>query len=149
MIFNLQNPYEHQAFKEKVNDLYQRRKVVEVKVISPTRSMAQNRYLFLLLGYFGLKKGYTTEEVKEIFFKRTCNADIFEKEVIDKFTGEVHKVMRSTAELSTAEMTKAIDKFRNWSAMVADEYLPDANEKGFLLRCQQEIERNNEYLAIK
>ncbi len=54
--------------------------------------------------------------------------------------------LRSSAELTTGEMTLSIDRFRNWSASVAGIYLPAANEQQMLIYAQQEIERNNEFI---
>lgn len=54
--------------------------------------------------------------------------------------------LRSSAELTTGEMTLSIDRFRNWSASVAGIYLPAANEQQMLIYAQQEIERNKEFI---
>jgi hypothetical protein len=54
--------------------------------------------------------------------------------------------LRSTAELTTAEMTTAIERFRNWSSAVAGIYLPSANEQEFLIHCKQIIEENKEFI---
>ena len=54
--------------------------------------------------------------------------------------------LRSSAELTTGEMTLSIDRFRNWSASVAGIYLPSANEQQMLIFAQQEIERNKEFI---
>ena len=54
--------------------------------------------------------------------------------------------LRSSAELTTAEMSLSIDRFRNWSASVAGIYLPSANEQQMLVYAQQEIERNREFI---
>lgn len=145
MIYNLQNEYDIPKFKEYVNKLYNERAIVEVKKRHPNRSLAQNSYLHLLLGYFGNEYGCSLEEAKIDFYKRTCNRDLYERKVVNKHGKEV-KFLRSSSELTTAEMTLSIDRFRNWSSSVAGIYLPAANEHQMLIYAQQEIERNKEFI---
>ena len=144
-IFNLQNEYDIPKVKAFVNKLFQERAVVEVKKKLPNRTLAQNSYLHLLLGFFGSQYGCSLEEAKIDFYKRTCNRDLFERKMINKMGREV-TYLRSSAELTTGEMTLSIDRFRNWSASVAGIYLPAANEQQMLVYAQQEIERNNEFI---
>lgn len=145
MIYNLSNPYEQQGFLDHVTKLLDAGAMVELKKKSPKRSLAQNAYLHLILGYFGSEYGASLDEVKVDFFKRECNRDIFERESVNK-KGKTVKYLRSSAELTTAEMTLAIERFRNWSASVAQIYLPSPNEEQFLAYCEQEIERNKMYV---
>ena len=145
MIFNLNNPFEHDKFKQYVNKLYRQRAIVEVRKKLPNRTLAQNSYLHLLLGYFGSEYGCSLEEVKIDYYKRTCNRDLFERKTVNKKGKEV-TYLRSSAELTTGEMTLSIDRFRNWSASVAGIYLPAVNEQQMLIYAQQEIERNKEFI---
>lgn len=145
MIFNLNNPFEHDKFKQYVNKLYRQKAVVEVRKKLPNRTLAQNSYLHLLLGYFGSEYGCSLDEAKIDFYKRTCNRDLFERKKVNRKGKEV-TYLRSSAELTTGEMTLSIDRFRNWSASVAGIYLPAVNEQQMLIYAQQEIERNNEFI---
>ena len=145
MIFNLNNSFEHDRFKEYVNQLYKQKAIVEVKKKLPNRTLAQNSYLHLLLGYFGGEYGCSLGEAKIDFYKRTCNRDLFERKTVNKKGNEV-TYLRSSAELTTGEMTLSIDRFRNWSASVAGIYLPAANEHQMLIYAQQEIQRNQEFI---
>lgn len=145
MIYNLTNEYEVPKFKEKVAKLLSEQATVELKKVYPKRSLAQNNYLHLLLGYFGSEYGLSIEEVKLDIFKRTCNPDLFKRSGTNK-KGLRVEFLRSTAELSTAEMTTAIERFRNWSSAVAGIYLPSANEQEFLIHIRQVIEENKEYI---
>ena len=70
MIFNLRNPFEKDKFKEYVVKLYHTRAVVEVKKKLPNRTLAQNRYFYLLLGWFSCETGYSVDEVKIDIFRR-------------------------------------------------------------------------------
>lgn len=145
MIFNLSNEYDRPKFKEYANKLFKEGCAVELKKKSPTRTLAQNSYLHVLLSYFASEYGCSSDEVKVDFFKRTCNKDLFERTRTNKKGNEV-KYLRSSAELTTSEMTLAIDRFRNWSSSVAGVYLPAANEGQAILYAQQQIERNQEFL---
>ena len=107
MIFDLKNEYQIPKFKEYVNKLFSERAVVEVKKKLPNRTLAQNSYLHLLLGYFGSEYGCSLDEAKIDFYKRTCNRDLFERKTINK-KGEEVTYLRSSAELTTGEMTLSI-----------------------------------------
>lgn len=145
MIFNLDNPYEVQGFKEYVNKLFTQKGVVEVKKRLPNRTLKQNSYLHLLLGFFACETGYSLEEVKLDYFKKMCNRDLFERKKINKQGIEITH-MRSSSELTTGEMTTAIERFRNYSQAQAGIYLPAPNENQFLIHIQQEIQRNKEFI---
>lgn len=145
MIFNLQNEYDIPKFKEYVNKLFEARAIVEVKKKLPNRTLSQNSYLHLLLGYFAAEYGCSADEAKVDFFKRGCNRDLFERRAVNR-RGEEVAFLRSSAELTTGEMTLAIDRFRNWSAAQAGIYLPGPNETDMLLYAQQQIERSKEFL---
>lgn len=145
MVFNLKNEYEVPKFKEYVNKLFAERSVVEVKKKHPGRTIAQNSYLHLLLGYFASEYGCSMEEAKLDFYKRTCNTDLYERQAVNK-KGRQVKFLRSSSDLSTAEMNLSIERFRNWSASVAGIYLPSPEERQMLLFAQQEIERNREFI---
>lgn len=145
MIFNLSNSYERQKFKEYCNMQYEEGGIVEVKRKHRRRSLSQNSYLHLLLGYFASEFGYSLEEVKYDIFKRKCNPDIFKVERVNK-RGKKVTALRSSRDLDTAEMTTAIERFRNWSSAVAGLYLPSPGEEQALIYAQQQIEKYEQYL---
>lgn len=145
MIFNLNNEYEIPKFKEYVNKLYEQKAIVEVKKKLPNRSTQQNRYFYLILSWFACETGYSLEEVKLDYFKKTCNRDLFVRKKINKKGNEVTYV-RSSSDLDTLEMTTAIDRFRNYASAQAGIYLPSPNESQFLTYIEQEIERSKEFI---
>lgn len=145
MTYNLDNPYELQEAKSYLADLASKGGWIEIKRKAKQRSLAQNRYLYLILGYFAAEYGVSIEEAKIDFFKRTCNKELFEVKGVNKQGREV-TFLRSSASLTTAEMTLAIERFRNWSSAKAQIYLPSANESDFLAWCEKEIERNKEFV---
>lgn len=139
MIYDLCNPYDREKFKRRVNALYQRQNVVELSEHKPRRSTPQNSYLHLLLGMFAMETGNTLEFVKQEYFKRLVNPDLFVERRYDKYLGEI-EVLRSSRDLNTEEMTTAIERFRNWSASEADIYLPAPNEQEFLDSIEREMQ---------
>ena len=79
------------------------------------------------------------------FYKRTCNRDLFERKKVNKKGKEI-TYLRSSAELTTGEMTLSIDRFRNFASSEAGIYLPSSSERDFLIHIQQTIENNKEFL---
>ena len=145
MIFNLNNEYEKQKFKEYVNAQFCKGGIVEVKRKHHTRSTSQNAYLHLILGYYASKFGYSLDEVKFELFKKKINPDIFERKAINRRGQEVTSY-RSSKFLDTAEMTLAIERFRNYSSAVSGLYLPAPHENDALIYAQQQVERYQEFL---
>ena len=84
MIFNLNNPFEAESYKDYCNMQYKKGGIVEVKRRHKKRSSSQNAYLHVLLGYFASELGYTLDEVKFDYFKKECNSDIFLRKRINK-----------------------------------------------------------------
>ncbi|WP_418938804.1 hypothetical protein [Leyella stercorea] len=109
------------------------------------RSIAQNSYLHVCLAYFASEFGYNLEEVKYNIFKKIVNQDIFSKQRLSK-RGQMVTYWRSTADLDTKELTDAIERFRNYSAMVAGLYIPEPNEESALLEAQKQIALYEKYL---
>lgn len=146
MLYNLSNPLQREQFKARSAMLLDKSNgIVELTEKKPRRSNQQNAYLHVILGYFAMETGNTLEWVKQQYFKKLVNADIFIREQEDKWLGSM-KVLRSSADLDSAEMTTAIDRFRNWSSSEAGIYLPSANEEDMLSLMEIEISRYKQYL---
>lgn len=140
MIYNTSNPVERQKAITRIKKLLDNKSVIEITEKKPTRTIKQNRYLHLILGFFGSETGYTLEEVKQEIFKKIVNPALF-------YEGEVGELVqierwRSTADLDTLEMTQAIEKFRDYSSAEAGIYLPSPDEKDFLLQIEIELKNN-------
>lgn len=120
-------------------------KVFELTEKKPKRSLSQNAYLHVIIGYFAAQTANTLEWVKREYYKKLVNPDTFIRTKEDRFMGSV-EYLRSSADLDTAEMTLSIDRFRNWSAAEAGIYLPAPDEERLLQLAQMEIERNKDFL---
>ena len=145
MTFNLQNPLDAQNARVRLEYLISHKKVIELTEKKPKRTLSQNAYLHLLLGYFASQTGLTLEWVKQQYYKKLCNPDIYIGEKDDMFLGRV-KYVRSSAELRTDEMNLSIERFRNWSSSEAGIYLPDPTRQAEIDAMQIEVERYKVYL---
>ena len=146
MLYDLSNDLHAENFKRRCNLLYKKRCVVDLTEKKPQRTARQNGYLHAALGYFGMQFGYSSEEVKQWYFKETCNRELFVREIRDRFTGESRIKLRSSADLSTEEMTLAIERFRDWAAQVAGVYIPSPDEHRLVQQMEIETERAKQYL---
>ena len=144
MLYDLSNSYQAAEFRDKVKQVLEQGWVVELKRKFPKRTLPQNNLLHLWLGYFASEYGCSLDEAKVEYYKKLCNKDIFEVEVTNK-RGQTVKVLRSSADLTTEEMSKSMDRFRNW-AMMGGIPLPQPEDKEFILHCQREIERYKSYV---
>lgn len=144
MIYDLSNALHLESFKLRCNALVKKRVIVELTERKPRRTSQQNRYLYVIIGLLASELGETTEYVKEQYFKRLCNPEIFIRTKEDQFRGNI-EVVRSTGDLDTAEMSTAIDRFRNWAA-TEGYYLPSPEDDAMLAMAEREIIRNNTYL---
>ena len=146
MVYNLSNALDAQNAETRLQQLKKKGCVIELTEKKPKRSIKQNSYLHLILGYFATQTGDTPEWVKQQYFKKLCNPDIFIGERHDRFLGTV-KYIRSSSELTTDQMNMAIERFRNWAAAEAGIYLPDplSHEEILLMQIEVEKHRSNLY----
>ena len=144
MIYNLSSPLDKANFLLRTKKLAESGKVIELTEKKPRRSLPQNKYLHVLLAYFGTQTGNTLEWVKQQYYKKLVNPDLFIREKEDKYLGKI-KVLRSSADLDTSEFSLSIERFRNWASQ-AGIYLPRADEYIIIQQMEIEIERNKEYL---
>ena len=145
MLYDLSNPLQLNNFIARCEVLKKKSCIVELKEKKPIRTLAQNKYLHVCLGYFGALTGYTIEHVKEQYFKKLVNPEIFVREIDDKFLGKA-KILRSSASLDSAEMTTAIERFRDWAVQTAGIYIPSVKERDLIIQMEIDIERNKTYL---
>jgi hypothetical protein len=146
MIYNLVNEIERQQAKDRLDWLISKNKRIEVKELRGKRTTPQNAYLHLLLSFFALEVGETLEFIKQDIFKKKVNSDLFKTERKNPKSGKIREDWRSSAELSTKELTDAIDRFKNWSVKHTGIRLPEANEQQFLDYIQNEIDKNKQWI---
>lgn len=144
-LFDLSNPLHAQNFRRRSDALLTKRCVVELTEKKPQRTTQQNRYLHAALGYFGALTGNPLEYVKRYYFKAHCNPELFIIVKHDPLLGKV-KTLRSSADLTTEEMTVAIERFRDWAAQEAEIYIPSPEEHHLVQLMEVEASRAKQYL---
>jgi hypothetical protein len=137
MKFNLAVPREAKQASDYLGRLQEKQNIVEVKRVSPGRTLSQNSYLHLLIGAFGNHFGYTLEEAKLIY--KELNHEIY------RYRKKERIFWRSSADLNKEEMAKTIDVFMRKSAE-AGYPMPLATDQGWLREIENEIERSKYYL---
>ena len=141
--YKLNDPRDYLAALEYINQQKELGNDVELKRWSPSRSNRQNAYLHLLLSYFAHCYGCTLIEAKEIYFKKYACRDTFMVETTDR-NGNKVKYYRSTADLSTAEMSGAIRNFIAYASMNGIE-LPEADDVLAQRICEGEMEKTTSW----
>ena len=125
MKLDLSQPFDLQKAHEYFNRLVAEGAKIELKKFTPKkdRSVDQNKYLHVLLGYIALETGYSIEQAK-VLMKRTFGS--FMIEVINE-----NKFLVSTADLDTVQMTEFIDFIRLHASEEMDIYLltPEQHEQ--------------------
>lgn len=139
MIFNLDKEIDRQRFRQRCKWLWDNRKRVNVTEKRGSRTLQQNKYFHLIVGWYGLELGYTLEEMKQIV-KNEIIPGVFEYEK----NGKEFKC--GTSELNTQEMTIVIDAVRN-HASTNGVYLPAPNETEQLRSLEEHLSRygNRQY----
>ena len=138
-LYDLRNQESYQKAVEYFHKLLQNPCTIELTKKQPIRSDQQNKYLHVLLGIFSMETGYTIDYVKWNFFKLEVNAEIFVVETEGKL-GTVQDV-RSSAAVDSAEMTKAIERFRAWAGVKGID-LPAPEDKQWIEWARIEMSRN-------
>lgn len=137
-MYNLSNAVELDRFNRRCKSLADKQSQVELREVQK-RTLSQNSYLHSLLRYFSIETGYTLDETKDIIFKQICNEELFRE--VKEINGVEYLTYKSTTNLTTEEMTLAIQRFRNYSSKEAGIYLPEPHEKDYLHEIQLEINR--------
>lgn len=146
MIYDLNTDIDRARFERRVVALREKRVLVELSEKKPRRTHPQNAYLHLLIGEFAMQTGNTLDWVKQEYFKRHCNAELFVRRRTDYLTHKEVEVLRSSRDLDTGEMTTAIDRFKQWAAVECGIDLPDAEDKEWLGYIEREMQHQREWL---
>lgn len=116
---------------------------IELKRFHHRRSNPQNRYLHFALAYFAHCYGCTMVEAKEVFFKQFACRDIFLVDTLDKNGRKAH-YFRSTTELTTIEMSSAINNFLAYASCHGIE-IPQPDDELGIRFCEREIEKTQAF----
>lgn len=91
------------------------------------QTMSQNNYIHLCLAYFGNYFGYTKDYVKDYYFKKLVNPDLFCYKMKNRF-GEIHDELRHSSDLTKDQMSLAIDRWIKWCRETADLEMPNPDD---------------------
>lgn len=144
MIYDTSKEFDKQRAITRFNQLISKGRRIELKSIEK-RSLSQNNYLHLILSLLAIETGHDMEYVKEVFYKRAANKDIFVRSKDDELLGKV-EYLRSSATLSQEEFSTSIDRLRDWSSQVAGIYLPSPNEQDFLASIEVEMSKYSKWI---
>jgi hypothetical protein len=146
MILDATKQFDIERARTRLEKLIENQSKFELTEKKPVRSVSQNAYLHLIIGWFAIEYGETIDYVKRMIFKKQVNADIFIYERENVKNGDKRNELKSSADLDSREMTTAIDRFRSYSNKEAGIYLPEAGEMDFLNEIKTQIENNKNYL---
>lgn len=124
-----------------LDKLIKQKALCDIIKVSPKRSKRQNRYLHVLIRAFGMHFGYDEEEAKYVYKIINASLYAYKKTAL----GEEQVFMKSSAALTSEEMAKSIDTFRNVSAEMGYP-LPPPTDDEWLREIENEIERSKYYL---
>ena len=103
----------------------------------PPRTNPQNSYLHFVLSFFAHNYGCTLIEAKEIYLKKYAAPEIFRRTTETKHGTDTY--YRSTADLSTAEMSSAIRNFIEYASM-NDIEIPPPEYEAEVRKLEQEMQ---------
>ncbi len=133
MLYDLSKDTDLQRATKRFNDLLKERTVITLSK-KVKRSTSQNSYLHLILGWFAIETGYTLAEAKQMY--KEISSDIY------CYIKKHNSFYRSSADLTTDEMTHSIEAFRNYSSSQADLYLPEPSDLAFLTEIEIEMSKS-------
>ena len=125
MNYDLTNKDDRKSFIRRANQLLKLQRNNVAIIDESNRTLNQNSYIHVLCSILASDIGVTEHYAKQVYFKEMANPDIFITTSKDTITGKMVKFVRSTCDLSLAEMRRAIENFRTW-ASENGYYLPEA-----------------------
>lgn len=144
MKLNLSLPLDVERFCTRANALIEKGAYVEL-IDKSGRTRAQNSYDHLLIGIVAMELGESIPYVKEMYFKRLINPDIFVYRRHDPFMGEIEDTY-STREISKEQTSIAIDRFKRWMAEQGI-YAPSPMDEARLKDIEIEMGRMERYIG--
>lgn len=146
MIYNPEKTIDCERAIEKLKYYITKKQPFELKRMAVSKSSNQNSYFHLLIGWFALEYGETSEYVKQEIIKKIVCPEIFKSEFINKKTGEIREDWKSWSSLTKDEATYVIDKFKHYASKEAGIYLPEPTNIVALREIQIQIKNHQHYL---
>lgn len=140
MVFDLNDPRDFLEASNVFEEACRKKCRIEIRSPRKRRTSPQNRFYHFMLQYFAVQYGCTETEASEIYMKRQACPQIFEQTKVNRFGNEI-KTYRSSADLSSSEMSSAIRNFMAWASIGGIE-IPQPDDRAAIHFCQREIERS-------
>ena len=137
MIYRLSNEIEARNAQSRLDYLIRKGKKIEIKQRNSKRTLSQNSFLHLLIGYFGSQYGLSLLEAKQYY--KMINEDLY---YYDK---SGYTYIKSSKDLNKADMARSIDRFIN-HAEANGIQMPRAGEQEFIDHAINQVEQNANYL---
>lgn len=116
MNYDLSIKDERRRFVKRANALLKNQRSNVCLIDESNRTLNQNAYLHVLCRVLAMDTGVTENYAKQIYFKRIANPEIFVSVTRDPVTNEAISYVRSTADVTITDMSKAIDNFLMWAS---------------------------------
>lgn len=116
MNYDLTQKEDRRRFLRRANHLLRKQRENVALVDESNRTPNQNSYLHVLCRILAQDIGTSEYYAKQVYFKRFANQELFIRMSKDELTGKMVETIRSSAELTIPEMSKAIDNFHMWAA---------------------------------
>ena len=145
MIYNLNDKEQVQKAKDKLNALYSKGALVEIKE-KGNKTPNQNSYLHLILTAFAMEVGENLEYIKQQVFKLHVNSDVFLVDRINPKTKVKRKDLLSITKVDKDVLAKCIDRFIFWSENEQGIILPKVEDKEALNQIRIEEQKNKVFL---
>lgn len=113
MTYNLSNELDRARFTSRAAYLAERGALVDLTDRS-VRTGRQNAYFHACLGVVALELGESLQYVKQEYFKKLVNPDLFLFSKPDRYLGRV-EILRSSSELTKEDMGTALTRFKRWA----------------------------------
>ena len=144
MRYDLSNPFHAEQARARLEKLISRGATADItEKVARTRD--QNSYLHLAIRYIAICIGEDADYVKEKYYKRHCNRDLYLREKYDKVLRSKVAYLRSSRELTKEEMSLSIDRFRTFAVIDLGEYIPSPDDHRMVQAMETEVERVKQY----
>lgn len=143
MKYNLADELDRERFNTKATFLKSKGAVVELTE-KTIRTNNQNAYLHVCIGIVAMECGLTCDYVKEYYYKRLCNPDIFIVKTQDPYLGQV-STLRSSSEITKEQMSVSLDRFKVWASQQGW-YIPEPEEESKVNAAQVAMDKIKAYL---
>jgi hypothetical protein len=143
MLYNLKEELSRQRFASRVRKLWKDGAIVEL-TDKRRRTGNQNRYCHLILGILAMETGNSLECVKTEIFKKRVNPDLFVAQKDDPVLGQI-TVLRSSRDLTTEQMTLAIDRYMKFCSELGI-YIPSPEDEALIEQVEYELSKVDKWL---